>query len=311
MQKCIYLSNFGVFLLLFMTSPYRIFPLILSICLLWTSSCVYAQSNIWDNAKSTGKKTKATVGKKVSGVKKLKDHIKQWGLEEDYNKGLLVGGRLNSNGWSGGLYYMVKNKPGVYGVWQLHFSEIKHEKQVKQQATATSFKELGDPTPFVYGKINNLYTLQLGYGQEQVLLPGVVEGNMSVGFRWNAGFSLAMLKPYYQRLIHVDYSQPEPVATLTEEKYSEENAELFLKSGYTLGASKWSKGLDEMKYIPGVYADAAVVIIPAPSKGVVQTITLGVNAAIYTKPLPIMAEVKAYPFKVALFAGLAIGKKWK
>ena len=58
---------------------------------------------------------------------------------------------------------------------------------MKQQATATSFKELGEATPFVYGKINNLYTLQLGYGQEQVILPGVVEGNMSVGFRWSAG----------------------------------------------------------------------------------------------------------------------------
>ena len=69
-----------------MTSPYRIFSLLLSICLLWTSSCVYAQSNIWDSAKSTGKKTKAAAGKKVSGVKKLKDHIKQWGLEEDYQQ---------------------------------------------------------------------------------------------------------------------------------------------------------------------------------------------------------------------------------
>lgn len=291
--------------------PYRFPIFFFCLCLLAFSPVAYGQNGVWDVPKNPGKKAKSGVDKKVKGIKKLRDHVKQWGLEEDYNRGLLLGGRLNSNGWSGGVYYLVKNKPGNYHVWQLHFSEVKHEKQVKQQAASTTFTELGEPSPFVFGKINNLYTLQVGYGKEQVLLPGVVEGNHSVGFRWNIGFSLAMLKPYYQRLVHVDYSQAEPVATLSEEKYSDENAELFLKTGYTLGGSKWSKGLDETSFVPGGYIDAAFVIIPAPSKGVVQAITLGCNAAVYTKPLPVMAAVKAFPYQVSLFAGLAIGKKWK
>ncbi len=290
-----------------MPMPYRFFVLVFLCCLCLSAQ---GQQGVWDKAAS-GKKSKSKVDKKVKGIKKLRDHIKQWGLEDEYNKGLLVGGRLNSNGWSGGVYYFTKSKPGVYNVWQLHFAEIKHEKQVKQQAVSTSFTDLGEPSPFVFGKINNLYTLQLGYGKEQVLLPGVVEGNVSVAFRWNIGFSLAMLKPYYQRLIRVDNTVANPIATLSEEKYSEENAELFLKSGYTLGGSKWSNGLDETNLVPGVYAEAAFIVIPAPSKGFVQAISLGCNGAFYTKPLPILAEVKAYRYQVALFAGLAIGKKWK
>jgi hypothetical protein len=291
---------------------YRSYIAILSLFFSAFSTSLYAQSGVWENpAKSKGKKAKAAVGKKVSAIKKLRDHIKQWGLEESYNREFLLGGRLNSNGWSGGVYYLKRDKRGKYHFWQLHFSEIKHEKQIKQQSVKNAYPELGDASPFVFGKINNLYTLQIGYGKEQLLLPHVIEGNVSVSFRWNAGFSLALLKPYYQRLVRIDYTQTNPIPQLSEEKYSDANADLFLKSGSTLGGSKWSKGLNEIQYVPGVYLETAFVITPFPKKGFIEAITLGTNAAIYTKPLPVMAEVKAYNYQVSLFAGLAIGKRWK
>lgn len=125
------------------------------------------------------------------------------------------------------------------------------------------------------------------------------------------GFSLALLKPYYLRVVKTDYSQPEPVSELIEIKYADSVSELFLERNRILGVSKWSKGLDETKSVPGVYMEATFIIEPAQNKTVVQAISLGVNGSIYTQSLPILAELKAYPWQVNLFAGLAIGKRWK
>ena len=171
------------------------------------------------------------------------------------------------------------------------------------------YPQLGTPSPYVFGKINNLYSLQLGVGRVQLLLPKVMDGNISVGFRYGAGFSLAMLKPYYLRLIIEEYQTVTPTILLEEHRY-DGSEELFMKSGNKLGASPWTKGLDEMKYIPGAYAEAAITIIPAKQAWFIQTITLGGNVAFYSKKLPIMATIKAPQLQGSLFVGLAIGKRW-
>ena len=98
---------------------------------------------------------------------------------------------------------------------------------------------------------------------------------------------------------------------MLEQRYTDSTAEMFLKKGNILGASKWSKGLDEVKLVPGAFAEAAFVIVPAKGKYLVQTITLGGNFAYYSRRLPIMAEVPAYPWQASLFVGLALGKRWR
>lgn len=266
--------------------------------------------NVWNNNAAT-----KTIGKKKEGLsqhlKDYKQHLQQWGLDPNYNHELLVGGKVNTNGWSGSVYYLNKKNKLTNNIWQLDFSEIKHEKQIKQQGSNKAFPQLGNAGPYIFGKINNLYTLQLGYGKEKLLLPDVLEGNICISFRYSGGLSLAMLKPYYLKLIYVDYTQPGDPATLKEEKYSAGNSDHFLNSGDVLTAAKWSKGLDEIQYIPGLFAEACFVITPSTSKSFIQVVTVGANVAYYTKDLPIMADQKAYPYQASLFAGLAIGKRWK
>ncbi len=269
-----------------------------------------AQENIWQNEISKSKK-KTERRKKPAYLAQMREHIKTWGMANDYDNELLAGGRLNSNGWSAGIYYFTRRSAGSYNLWQLHFSEIKQEKQIKQQPGKNSHPELGITTPYVFGKINNLYTLQLGFGQEQLLLPSVIEDNLSISFRYNVGFSLAMLKPYYLQLVKTDYTQPEPISHIEDVKYSDSNADNFLNNADIHGASKWSKGLDDTQLVPGAYVEAAFVITPKAQKWLVEAITLGANASAYIKSLPVMAELPAKSYQVCLFAGLAIGKRWR
>jgi hypothetical protein len=289
---------------------YFLHTLLFACFLCFAPGNIYAQKSIWEGSQKTKEGIQKKSGKAAGSIRNLKEHISLWGLDSNYRQGIFIGGRLYTNGWSGSLVWQKKMRPGVSHYFQLSFSEIRHEKQVKQQGQKTAFPELGNSSPFVFGKINNLYLAQIGHGREQLLLPGVLDGNISVSFRYNAGFSLALLKPYYLRLIHVDYT-PEQVVWLQEEKYGDANADLFLKKDNILGASKWSKGLNDMSYVPGAYAEAAFAIEPAKGKALIQTILLGTNFSVYGKKLPVMAERTAYPWQASLFVGLMIGKKWR
>jgi len=288
--------------------PYRFAAILLPLSIFF-SFTAHAQNNIWDSPKKAAKKANEKIGKEKGKIKKWKEHLQQWGLDSNYRQQVSLGGKLNTNGWSGLAYYQKRVSATRAHFFQLSFSEIKHEKQVKQQGTNKAFPQLGNATPFVFGKINNLYTLQLGHGREMLLLPGVLEGNISVSLRLQAGFSLAMLKPYYIKLVYADLANN--TAYLREEKYTAQNSDKFLTQPDILGASKWSKGLGEITYVPGGYAEAAIVLEPQKSKTFIQSITLGTQFALYAKSLPVMAERKAYPYQGSLYVGLALGKRWK
>lgn len=269
---------------------------------------VHAQKSVWDRPKDNTRKALKKVDKGKKKVTQWKDHVRDWGMQEDFTHQLSLGAKLNSNGWSGCLYYWNKTSETKKDVWMLSFSEIKHEKQVKQEGS-TAYPELGIPSPYVFGKINNLYTLQLGYGQEFMLLPRVIEDNLSISSRFMIGASLAMLKPYYLRLIYEENITADPTVKLEEQKYTEAQ-EAFLRSGNKLGAAPWTKGLGEMKYRPGPFAEVAIVIEPAHTSWFIQTITLGGNFAYYFKQMPVMADIKAHSWQGSLFVGLALGKRW-
>jgi len=292
--------------------PCSIQRFLLAVIILFTADRTYSQSsgNLWNNVKGAPQKAHKTLQKGGSRIKKWKDHLQQWGLDANYNHGFAIGAHINSNGWTGLMYYQRRINKQQSHFFQLSLSEIKHEKQIKQQRANTAFPELGGASPFVFGKVNNVYLLQLGHGREFLILPGVLEGNISVSFRAHAGISVAMLKPYYLKLIYVDYN-PDAYAYVKEEKYSDKNSEHFLTANAVLGASKWSKGLNEITYVPGGYADAAIVIEPLKSKTFIKTVTLGANFSFHTKQLDIMADQQAFPWQGCLYAGLSLGKRWK
>lgn len=300
------LLYFVLIIMLFLPLRYYLF---LTAIFLGTSLDSHAQNGVWNKPGEQSKKASKKVDKGKKKVNQWKDHVKDWGLKDEYDHQVSLGGKLNSNGWSGSVYYLKTIDERKRNIITLSFSEIKHDKQIKLEGSST-YPQLGTPSPYVFGKINNLYTLQLAIGRETLLLPKVIDGNISVGARFMGGFSLAMLKPYYLRLIYETYyNEPTPIVTLEEHNFDDAQ-EAFLKNNNKLGASPWTKGLGEMKYTPGVFVGAAIVIEPTAEAWFVQTITLGGNFAFYTRKQPLLTEVKAFPWQGSLFVGLALGKRW-
>lgn len=268
-----------------------------------------AQKPVWEGVETQRKKVQNKKESSVEKIRNLKQQIQEWGLDTKYKHALALTGRLHTNGWSGGMLYQQPLGKGQRSLWQINFSEIKHEKEVQQQLSGHPYPEFGKPKPFILGKVNKLYTLQIGYGREQVIFPALLNGNMSLGLRYSGGLSLAFLKPYYLDLIYVNYT-PEPIATLHTEKYSDQNRDKFLQQGSVLKAAPWSKGINETRLRPGLFAELATVIEPDKPQTLIKTITIGAQAAVYTNQLQIMALQKAYPYQLSCFVGLALGKRW-
>lgn len=279
-------------------------------CVAMACSLHLNAQDVWSQAQGKAARARQSAEKGKGKLKQWKEHVERNGLDPSLRYQLAIGGKLNSNGWSGNIQYLKRIDKVQSHLWQLSFSEIKHEKQIKQQRAQPAYAYLGEPSPFIYGKINNVYTLQAGYGRERLLLPGIVENNLSVSFRYSGGVSIALLKPYYLRLIDIDRSDPGDKGELVLQQYAN-NPELFLNEQYIMGASEWKRGLNETKLTPGVYGEAAFAIEPAKNKFFVQTITIGASVAYYTKALPIMAELKATTLQTCVFAGLNLGKRWK
>ncbi len=291
--------------------PYRFLSGLAVIMLLIAPGISKAQKSVWNSGKNAKETAGGKVAKTAGKLKSFKNHLQTWGLDTSYNSAFLAGGKLNSDGWSGSMYFVRRKSYKHSNVWQLHFSEIKHEKQTKQKSVKNNYPQFGNTTPYVFGKVNNLYTLQVGLGKENLLLPAVLNGNLSVSFRYTMGFSLAMLKPYYLKLIYLENNGGTDTVHLEHHKYSIADSGKFLDPNNIFGASAWDKGLNETSYVPGAYFETAIAIIPGRNKNFVQVVTLGINGAFYAKPLTIMADLKAYPWQVSLFAGLGIGKRWK
>ncbi|HWV73972.1 MAG TPA: hypothetical protein VN040_19770 [Pseudosphingobacterium sp.] len=283
---------------------------VLSFFLLTTSFPTYGQQSVWDGSKEKMVTFKEKGAKQIGKIQQWKKHIQEWGLDPVYNHALSIGMRLNTNGWSGAAYYLKQQSAGKKTIWQLHFSGLLHEKEIKQQRTGTTYNYLTKNTAYSLGKINNVYTLQLGYGREQMLFPALLDGNLSLSLRCTAGPALAMLKPYYLKILYVEYT-PEEHSYMQVERFSNANADHFLNPSYILGGEKWSKGLGETRFIPGAFVELAIALEPEKPKSFVKTITIGGNAAFYSSKIEIIAERKAYPYQASFFVGLSFGKRWK
>lgn len=287
----------------------------------WTGKCllviillagfapVYAQpGEVWKNLNEKQEKALKQKEKKTRQLKGWVKQAREWGLDNTYKHELSLGLNLHTNGVGGHLRYATNKKNTHQDIWLLQVRSVQHEKEIKQQRKGTSYRELGPFRPYHFGKINSILNLQLGYGKEQVLLPSIINENISIYGSLVGGASIIVQKPVYLNLIHVDSSGN---ALIQSERYSAGNEALFLNNSRILGADKWSKGLGEARVIPGLFLEPSLIFVPAKNKAFIQKVYIGGNIAWHLQSVAIMALHKPLPFQASFFVGIGFGKRWK
>lgn len=166
---------------------------------------------------------------------------------------------------------------------------------------------------FVLGKQNSVIVLRAGMGRKQFLSEKAKRKGIAVGYDYEIGPSLALMKPYYLELVSTNNETP-PVSELRTEKYSEENAAEFLDhNGNTVfGGSSYFKGFGEMSLIPGIQGKLGIFFSLGAFDKKIKTIEIGVMADVYIKKLPIMVEspgIANKPYFINLYVNLLLGSR--
>lgn len=225
----------------------------------------------------------------------------------------LSGGlRLNTNGWSifaerGRVQTEeTKYRDLFYNVnfLYLELSEQKHPKETRSTIN-------GDPQrtrPFVFGKINNFYSFKAGIGRRKMIAGKPESGTVSVHWVYGGGLAMGLLKPYY-----VEAAVANTATGRFEQqtiKYTDETKGTFLSEGFILGATGFSKGLNELKLVPGIQAKTGLHFDFSQRKRTKLAVEVGASAELYTKRIELMANQKAMPYACNIYASIQAGRRW-
>ncbi len=218
-------------------------------------------------------------------------------------KEMSIGFRLNSDGWSiyadrGKVKPIDMKRSDMFHnvrLWQIEFTEKKNPKEYK----STSVDGSGTNT-YVYGKINNFYALKLGWGYRKMLAGKPDPGTVSIHWVNTGGLAIGFLKPYYLNV----YSDPAAI------KYSDATKQDFLNQSLIEGNAGFSKGIGEVKIVPGFHFKSAIHFDFSTNKKNVIGIETGFNVEYYTTAVQLMANQPAVPYFADLFLALQFGKRW-
>jgi hypothetical protein len=213
--------------------------------------------------------------------------------------------KLHTNGWGifvekGLVKSDEKESDRFYNVrlYQVALDEIKNPKEVKKTNPASAAGEKVNPV--IFGKINNFYTLKLGYGYRRMMAGKPEKGNVSMHWVYLGGLSLGLLKPYY---IDVSGYSEQSV------KYSEINKAFFLAKDSIIGSSGFQKGIGEISIVPGVHVKTALHFDWAARKQRVAALETGIMAEFYSKAIELMVDQNNKAWFANLYVSLQFGSR--
>lgn len=237
-----------------------------------------------------------------------------------YSQGSEVRGIIYSHEVSGGLHVHT----GGWGVfvdvasrdelkkktlWQFEFMQIRHPKEVKQTIDyGLSFFGYSSPKPFVYGKQNNFYLLNITYGKQFMFAEKAQKSGVELGIKVLGGLSLGMVKPYYLNVLYPsDNSNSYEIRAIS---YSPETADKFLDWFSIYGGAGFTYGIGETSFMPGLHLKTGLNFDWAQKEDAIKALEAGIIFDAYFKEVPIMVTEVNSQFIPNLYISLQFGKKW-
>ncbi len=232
-----------------------------------------------------------------------KQHIAELVKREEegaliYNKQFLFGFKLNTDGWTV-LYEHGKYKTiSTTNTWFVEFGERKSHKE--ERITPTDpYTGFPAGNPFIYGKENNFYNLNIGIGQQKLIGGKGAKNGIAVSAVYGGGFSAGLLKPYYVTVYNPTTNQTSDV------KYQGPGDTLFLN--YPISSAGVTKGLNEIKFVPGVVAHLGLRFDYGRYNELLSALEIGISAEFYTQNMPIMVNAPEKKFFYNSYVAIEFG----
>lgn len=214
-----------------------------------------------------------------------------------FQKQSVFGIKLNSDGYAA-FYELGKLKtPVKTNLYSFEIGERKHPKEEKLSRGNFGFS-IGNP--FIYGKINNFYFAKLGFAQQRLIGGKGNKNGVAVSAIYGGGFSAGLLKPYYLTIASRTGNQ--------EIKYNN-NDSIFLNANGISGSSAFTKGFNELKFVPGAFAKVAMRFDYGRYNEMVSAVEVGLNVEGYSSKMPMMLLNKQKQLFFNAYAAIVFGKR--
>lgn len=219
-----------------------------------------------------------------------------------FNKQSAFGLKLNTDGY--GLFYEhgKYKTTKITNLWWAEIGERKDPHEEKKTPTdASGLFQVGNP--LIYGKINNLFFVNLGIGQQRLIGNKDVKNGVAVSAIYGAGFSAGLVKPYMLKVVDSTGSSTKNI------QYSEANDVYYRLLSDVNGGAGFGKGFKDLTFNPGITARAAVRFDYGRFNELLSAIEAGLNATYYTKDVEMMLDYKPKKFFFNAYVAIVFGKR--
>ena len=220
-----------------------------------------------------------------------------------YNRESAVNFTLHSNGFRLGYDRGVIKT--YYKTTYYHFDigYLKHPKEVRQSVNFQS--NLNISNTYTFGKQNSLYTLRGGYGVKRYLSEKAIQKGIAVGFNYEFGATLGLLKPYY-----LTFANRVDGTTVQEQiKYSEDVRDIFLNDSRILGKGDFWKGFSELTFVPGLHGKIGGHFALGAFDKYVSALEMGLMFDLFLSEVPIMIIEDNRSIFINVYVTLQLGKR--
>lgn len=196
--------------------------------------------------------------------------------------------------------------------WSLSFGDLRHSRERRENPDRINLLTNRVSRAYVFGKENQLYALRFGFGRRKYLSEKARQRGVAVGYSYEFGPTLGILKPYY---LEVDAGEPNN-NRIIDIRHTGLNTAEFLNQDRIFGASAWTQGINELSIRPGIHAKAAAHFAFGAYDEMAKSLEAGIAADFLLGNTDIMIEsdltpgVSNNPLHLSLFINVQLGKRW-
>ena len=199
-----------------------------------------------------------------------------------------------------GLAYQNKFEPakGFGKQFDMELAMFHHP-----QETKTFNKEVNNPTPFVFGKLNKTAIFKMHYSFTYKVSEFSDAQRIGIDFIAGGGISFGFLKPVYINLIYPDASGYE---TIVSEKYDpSKHTDKDKIAGYSDNRIGWN----ELKYKAGLSVSTGIGFTWGYFTNFPKRLETGIFLEYFDKGLPVMAFAKNRSLQEGIYLKMFLGKR--
>ena len=202
-------------------------------------------------------------------------------LEEKliYTRQNSVNVAIHSQGFGAG--FKIGKIKSIYKTvnWEAEVASLHSLKEIKTISAMEYYTR-----PYVYGKLNSVYVVRFGYGQERRIFGKPYWGGIETWWTYEVGASLALMKPYYY---YVTVYEPTGEGSY-QEVIKEQTFENHSQWLGIVGRSAFTKGITETKLSPGAHASMGLSFEIGKQRTRLQAINVKVVAEGFPMGVPLM-----------------------